>query len=48
MAPLPIVRSAALNSIQTGYIATVSLFAEYANVVGFSQDILGYSFGSPQ
>ena len=36
MAPLVIVPSAALNSIQIGYIATVSLFAEYANEVGFS------------
>ena len=48
MAPLAIVRSAALNSIQIGYTATVSLFAEDANEVGFSPDILAYSFGSPQ
>ena len=34
--PIAIVPSAALNSIQIGYIATVSLFAQYANEVGFS------------
>ena len=36
MAPLAIVPYPALNLIQIGYIATVSLFAEYANEVWFS------------
>ena len=40
MAPLAIVSSAALNSLQIGYIAEVSWFVEHANEVGFSPYII--------